>query len=90
MESASNNDEQAVEPFGVTAGAQQVFEHEEFKPMDNEQAEAKPAQHLVPRGGEVISGMFGLLQMGFVVFFHNSLAQVVHMQITVMLMLLLV
>lgn len=36
----------------------------------------------------VISGLFGLLQMALVVVYHNSLAQVVHMQIIAMVMLL--
>lgn len=38
----------------------------------------------------VISGVFGMLQMGLVVFFHNSLEQVVHMQIIAMVLLLVV
>ena len=38
----------------------------------------------------VISGVFGLLQMGLVIFFHDSLEQVVLMQIGAMLLLLLV
>ena len=36
----------------------------------------------------VITGVFGVLQMSLVIFFHNSLEQVVHMQIVAMLMLL--
>jgi hypothetical protein len=36
----------------------------------------------------VISGVFGMLQMGLVIFYHESLAQVVHMQIIAMLLLL--
>jgi O-antigen/teichoic acid export membrane protein len=36
----------------------------------------------------VISGVFGMLQMGLVIFFHDSLAQVVHMQIAAMFLLL--
>lgn len=36
----------------------------------------------------VISGVFGMLQMALVVFYHNSLEQVVHMQIIAMLLLL--
>ena len=36
----------------------------------------------------VFSGIFGMLQMGLVVFFHKSLEQVVHMQIIAMLLLL--
>ncbi|WP_452230710.1 oligosaccharide flippase family protein [Lacinutrix sp. MEBiC02404] len=38
----------------------------------------------------VISGVFGMLQMGLVVFFHDSLEQVVHMQIVAMISLLVV
>lgn len=38
----------------------------------------------------VISGVFGLLQVGLVIFFHDSLAQVVLMQIAAMFLLLLV
>ncbi|MFI1743394.1 oligosaccharide flippase family protein [Thalassobellus sediminis] len=38
----------------------------------------------------VISGVFGMLQMGLVVFYHDSLEQVVHMQIIAMLMLLVI
>ena len=38
----------------------------------------------------VISGVFGMLQMGLVIFFHNSLEQVVHMQIVAMIFLLVV
>jgi len=37
----------------------------------------------------VISGVFGVLQMSLVIFFHNSLEQVVHMQIVAMFLLLL-
>jgi O-antigen/teichoic acid export membrane protein len=36
----------------------------------------------------IISGVFGMLQMGLVIFFHDSLAQVVHMQIAAMFLLL--
>ncbi|OIQ20346.1 oligosaccharide flippase family protein [Lacinutrix sp. MedPE-SW] len=36
----------------------------------------------------VISGVFGMLQMGLVIFFHESLEQVVHMQIIAMALLL--
>tara|TARA_R110002050_G_scaffold281956_2_gene429681 strand:+ start:55653 stop:56906 length:1254 start_codon:yes stop_codon:yes gene_type:complete len=36
----------------------------------------------------IISGVFGMLQMGLVVFFHDSLEQVVHMQIIAMALLL--
>ncbi|SFD04530.1 oligosaccharide flippase family protein [Algibacter pectinivorans] len=36
----------------------------------------------------VISGVFGMLQMGLVMFYHDSLEQVVHMQIIAMLLLL--
>jgi len=36
----------------------------------------------------VISGLFGVLQMSLVIFFHNNLEQVVHMQIVAMLLLL--
>lgn len=36
----------------------------------------------------VISGVFGMLQMGLVIFYHNSLQQVVQMQIIAMLLLL--
>lgn len=36
----------------------------------------------------VISGVFGMLQMGLVVFYHDNLEQVVHMQIIAMLLLL--
>ena len=36
----------------------------------------------------VISGVFGVLQMSLVIFFHNSLEQVVHMQIVAMFLLL--
>ncbi|MGG5486378.1 oligosaccharide flippase family protein [Gaetbulibacter sp. PBL-D1] len=38
----------------------------------------------------VISGLFGMLQVGLVVFFHDSLEQVVHMQIIAMVLLLLI
>jgi len=38
----------------------------------------------------VISGVFGMLQMGLVIFFHDSLEQVVHMQIVAMVLLLVV
>jgi O-antigen/teichoic acid export membrane protein len=38
----------------------------------------------------VISGVFGMLQMGLVIFFHDSLEQVVHMQIVAMILLLVV
>ncbi|AUC74349.1 MULTISPECIES: oligosaccharide flippase family protein [unclassified Olleya] len=38
----------------------------------------------------VISGVFGTLQMGLVVFFHESLEQVVHMQIIAMVLLLVI
>ncbi|WP_203258749.1 oligosaccharide flippase family protein [Hyunsoonleella ulvae] len=38
----------------------------------------------------VISGIFGLLQVALVVFFHESLAQVVHMQIVAMALLLVI
>ena len=37
----------------------------------------------------VFSGIFGMLQMGLVIFFHKSLEQVVHMQIIAMLLLLI-
>ncbi|MGB5419904.1 oligosaccharide flippase family protein [Algibacter sp.] len=36
----------------------------------------------------VISGVFGMLQMALVIFYHDSLEQVVHMQIIAMLLLL--
>ncbi|NJX14201.1 oligosaccharide flippase family protein [Tamlana crocina] len=36
----------------------------------------------------IISGVFGMLQMGLVVFFHDSLEEVVHMQIIAMVLLL--
>tara|TARA_B100000795_G_scaffold4331_1_gene3009 strand:- start:16883 stop:18136 length:1254 start_codon:yes stop_codon:yes gene_type:complete len=36
----------------------------------------------------VFSGIFGMLQMGLVIFFHESLEQVVHMQIIAMIFLL--
>jgi len=38
----------------------------------------------------IFSGLFGMLQMGLVIFFHDSLEQVVHMQILAMFMLLLI
>ena len=38
----------------------------------------------------VISGVFGMLQMGLVIFFHDSLEQVVHMQIIAMVSLLVI
>ncbi len=38
----------------------------------------------------VISGVFGMAQIGLIVFFHNSLAQVVHVQILAMVALLLI
>ncbi len=38
----------------------------------------------------LISGVFGMLQMALVVFFHDSLEQVVHMQIIAMLLLLVI
>lgn len=38
----------------------------------------------------IISGVFGLLQMGLVIYFHDSLEQVVHMQIITMILLLVV
>ncbi|MUU78720.1 oligosaccharide flippase family protein [Winogradskyella endarachnes] len=38
----------------------------------------------------VISGVFGMLQMGLVVFYHDNLEQVVHMQIIAMLLLLVI
>ena len=38
----------------------------------------------------ILSGVFGMLQMGLVIYFHDSLVQVVHMQIVAMLMLLVV
>jgi len=38
----------------------------------------------------VISGVFGTLQMGLVIFFHESLEQVVHMQIIAMVLLLVI
>lgn len=38
----------------------------------------------------VFSGVFGVLQMGLVIFYHDTLEQVVHMQIAAMLLLLLV
>jgi hypothetical protein len=36
----------------------------------------------------IISGVFGMLQMVLVIFYHDSLEQVVHMQIVAMLLLL--
>ncbi len=36
----------------------------------------------------IISGVFGMLQMGLVIVYHNSLEQVVHMQIIAMVLLL--
>ncbi len=38
----------------------------------------------------IISGVFGMLQMALVVFFHESLEQVVHMQIIAMVLLLVI
>jgi len=38
----------------------------------------------------IISGLFGVLQMVLVIFFHESLAQVVHMQIIAMVLLLII
>ncbi|MFP4844934.1 oligosaccharide flippase family protein [Winogradskyella sp. PE311] len=38
----------------------------------------------------IISGVFGMLQMGLVVFYHDSLEQVVHMQIVAMILLLVI
>lgn len=38
----------------------------------------------------VLSGIFGMLQMALVIFFHESLEQVVHMQIVAMFMLLFI
>jgi O-antigen/teichoic acid export membrane protein len=38
----------------------------------------------------IISGVFGMLQIVLVIFFHNSLEQVVHMQIVAMLLLLVI
>ncbi|GAA3629614.1 oligosaccharide flippase family protein [Flavivirga jejuensis] len=38
----------------------------------------------------IISGVFGMLQMGLVIFFHESLEQVVYMQIIAMVLLLLI
>ena len=37
----------------------------------------------------IFSGLFGMLQMGLVIFFHKSLEQVVHMQIAAMFLLLI-
>ena len=37
----------------------------------------------------IFSGLFGMLQMGLVIFFHDSLEQVVHMQIVAMFLLLI-
>jgi len=38
----------------------------------------------------VLSGIFGLLQIGLVICFHNSLDQVVQMQIVAMILLLVI
>jgi O-antigen/teichoic acid export membrane protein len=38
----------------------------------------------------IISGVFGMLQMALVVFYHDSLEQVVHMQIIAMILLLII
>ena len=38
----------------------------------------------------IISGVFGMLQMVLVIFYHNSLEQVVHMQIVAMILLLVI
>ena len=38
----------------------------------------------------IISGVFGMLQVALVVFYHDSLDQVVHMQIVAMAMLLII
>ncbi|GAA4884864.1 oligosaccharide flippase family protein [Flaviramulus aquimarinus] len=38
----------------------------------------------------IISGVFGMLQMGLVIFYHDSLEQVVHMQIIAMVLLLVI
>lgn len=38
----------------------------------------------------IISGVFGMLQIVLVVFYHNTLAQVVHMQIIAMVLLLII
>jgi O-antigen/teichoic acid export membrane protein len=38
----------------------------------------------------IISGVFGTLQMGLVIFYHDSLEQVVHMQIIAMVLLLII
>jgi len=38
----------------------------------------------------IISGVFGMLQTGLVVFYHDSLEQVVHMQIIAMVLLLII
>ena len=38
----------------------------------------------------IISGVFGMLQMVLVIFFHDSLEQVVHMQIVAMFLLLVI
>ncbi|WP_296311105.1 oligosaccharide flippase family protein [Winogradskyella sp. UBA3174] len=38
----------------------------------------------------IISGVFGMLQMVLVIFYHDSLAQVVHMQIVAMILLLVI
>lgn len=37
----------------------------------------------------IFSGIFGILQMGLVIFFHKSLEQVVHMQVIAMILLLI-
>jgi O-antigen/teichoic acid export membrane protein len=37
----------------------------------------------------IFSGIFGMLQMGLVIFFHESLEQVVHMQVIAMILLLI-
>jgi O-antigen/teichoic acid export membrane protein len=37
----------------------------------------------------ILSGIFGMLQMGLVIFFHESLEQVVHMQVIAMILLLI-
>ena len=36
----------------------------------------------------VLSGIFGMLQMGLIIFFHDTLEQVVHIQIIAMMLLL--
>lgn len=38
----------------------------------------------------IISGVFGMLQMGLIVFYHDSLEQIVHMQIIAMILLLVI